>query len=123
MTVRLLPRNSFRKFLLMSVISLLISFRSLFFDSHLAGVQRSLDFYGATAADSTIHRIYLAGGCAKVPALARSIQSKTGVAVEEINPFKQLDTTDKQLDPEFLRRVAPMATISVGLALRTSDPT
>ena len=88
-----------------------------------ADVQRSLDFYGATAADSTIHRIYLAGGCAKVPALARSIQAKTGVAVEEINPFKQLDTTDKQLDPEFLRRVAPMATISVGLALRTSDPT
>ena len=85
-------------------------------------VQRSLDFYGATSADATIHRICLSGGCAKVPALARTIEAKTGVPVEELAPFRQIDCTAKGLDPGFLARQAPLATVSLGLALRCSDP-
>ena len=82
-------------------------------------VQRSLDFYGATAADATIHRIVLSGGCAKVPALARAIQEKTGIAVDEMDPFRNIDIA--KLDPTFLRSQAPLATVSLGLALRCSD--
>lgn len=85
-------------------------------------VQRSLDFYGATSADATIHKIYLSGGCAKVPALARAVETKTGVPVEEIDPFRQIDISARGLDPGFLRAQAPLATVSVGLALRCSDP-
>lgn len=85
-------------------------------------VQRSLDFYGATAADATIHQIYLSGGCAKVPALARSIESKTSVPVSDLDPFRQIDITARGLDPGFLRVQAPLAAVSVGLALRCSDP-
>lgn len=85
-------------------------------------VQRSLDFYGATSADATIHRIYLSGGCAKVPALARAVETKTGVPVEELDPFRQIDISARGLDPGFLRMQAPLATVSVGLALRCSDP-
>lgn len=85
-------------------------------------VQRSLDFYGATAADATIHKIFLSGGCAKVPALAKAIEAKTGVPVEEIDPFRQVDISARGLDPAFLRMQAPLATVSLGLALRVSDP-
>jgi type IV pilus assembly protein PilM len=85
-------------------------------------VQRSLDFYGATSADATINRIYLSGGCAKVPALARAIETKTGVPVEELDPFRNIDISNRSLDPTFLRRHAPLATVSVGLALRCADP-
>jgi len=84
-------------------------------------VQRSLDFYGATAADATIHKIYLSGGCAKVPALAKAIEAKTGVPVEEVDPFRQIDIGARGLDPGFLRQQAPLASVSVGLALRCSD--
>lgn len=84
-------------------------------------VQRSLDFYGATAADATVHKIFLAGGCAKVPALARAIEAKTGVAVEEFDPFRQIDISARGLDPAFLRAQGPLATVSLGLALRTTD--
>ncbi len=85
-------------------------------------VQRSLDFYGATTADATINRIYLSGGCAKVPALSKAIEAKTGVPVEEIDPFRQVDVSARGLDPTFLRRQGPLATVSLGLALRCSDP-
>ena len=84
-------------------------------------VQRSLDFYGATAADATISRIYLSGGCAKVPALARAVEGKTGVTVETIDPFRQIDIGSRGLDPVFLRNNAPTAAVAVGLALRSTD--
>lgn len=83
-------------------------------------VQRSLDFYGATSADATIHKIVLAGGCAKVPALAAAIEAKTAIPVEVMDPFRQIDVKD--LDPGFLRAQAPLASVCVGLALRCSDP-
>jgi type IV pilus assembly protein PilM len=84
-------------------------------------VQRSLDFYAATAADATINRIYLSGGCAKVPALSKAIEAKTGVPVEVIDPFRQIDIGSRGLDPNFLKNQAPLAAVAVGLALRSAD--
>ena len=84
-------------------------------------VQRSLDFYAATSADATINRIYLSGGCAKVPALSRAIEAKTGVPVETVDPFRQIDIGARGLDPNFLKANAPLAAVSVGLALRAAD--
>lgn len=84
-------------------------------------VQRSLDFYAATSADAAINRIYLSGGCAKVPALSRAIEGKTGVPVESVDPFRNIDVAARGLDPNFLRANAPLAAVSVGLALRSGD--
>ena len=84
-------------------------------------VQRSLDFYAATSADASITRIYLSGGCTKVPALSRSIQAKTGVPVDTVDPFRNIDIAARGLDPNFLRMQAPLAAVSVGLALRSGD--
>jgi len=84
-------------------------------------VQRSLDFYAATSADASINRIYLSGGCAKVPALSRAIEAKTGVPVESVDPFRNIDIAARGLDPNFLRTQAPVAAVSVGLALRSGD--
>jgi type IV pilus assembly protein PilM len=84
-------------------------------------VQRSLDFYAATSADASINRIYLSGGCAKVPALSKAIEAKTGVPVEVLDPFRQIDIGVRGLDPNFLKNQAPLATVAVGLALRSSD--
>lgn len=84
-------------------------------------VQRSLDFYGATSADATIHRVLLAGGCAKVPALAQAIEQKTGIPVEGLEPFRQVDVSGSKLDPDFLRAHGPLAAVSIGLAMRCSD--
>jgi type IV pilus assembly protein PilM len=83
-------------------------------------VQRSLDFYAATAADATINRIYLSGGCAKVSALSRAIEQKTSVPVDTLDPFRQVDVS-KGFDPAFLREHAAIAPVSVGLALRAAN--
>jgi type IV pilus assembly protein PilM len=81
-------------------------------------VQRSLDFYAATSADAHIARIFLAGGSAKIPALVKTIERRTSVPVEVVNPFRNLEVSSKVADPEYLSSIAPMAGVVVGLALR-----
>lgn len=81
-------------------------------------VQRSLDFYAATSADAHISRIFLSGGSAKVPALVKTIESRTGVPVEVMDPFRNIEVPGGRFDESFLRSAAPIAAVSVGLALR-----
>ena len=88
----------------------------------LAGeIQRSLDFYAATAADSHIARLYLSGGTAKIPALFKVIEQRVGVPVEILNPFKGIEIDNRRFDPNYVMDIAPSAAVGVGLALRRSN--
>ncbi len=85
----------------------------------LAGeIQRSLDFYAATAADNRIARVYLSGGTARIPALFKIIEQRAGVPVEVLNPFKTIEIDHKRFDPMLLTQSAASAAVAVGLALR-----
>jgi type IV pilus assembly protein PilM len=89
---------------------------------NLAGeIQRSLDFYAATAADSHISRIYLSGGTCKLPSLFKVIENKVGIPVEIMNPFRNVEFDPKRFDPDYIREVGPSAAVAVGLALRSPD--
>lgn len=81
-------------------------------------VQRSLDFYAATSADAHLARIFLSGGSAKIPALIKTIERRTSVPVELVNPFRNIDISGRGFSVDYLKNVAPMAAVSVGLALR-----
>jgi type IV pilus assembly protein PilM len=81
-------------------------------------IQRSLDFYTATSADSRISRIYLSGGTANLPALRRVIQRTSGVPTELVNPYRNIVTDSRQFSPAYLEGVAAASAVSVGLALR-----
>ena len=85
----------------------------------LAGeVQRSLDFYAATAADNRIARVYLSGGTARIPALFKILEQRTGVPVEVLNPFKAIEVDDRKFDPMLITQSGTSAAVAVGLALR-----
>ena len=81
-------------------------------------IQRSLDFYAATSADSRISRIYLSGGTANLPALARVIARTSGVPAELVNPYRNISYDSRQFTAPFLEGVAAASAVSVGLALR-----
>jgi type IV pilus assembly protein PilM len=81
-------------------------------------IQRSLDFYSATAADGKISRVLLSGGTAKIPALFKTIEGRVGVPVEILNPFKNIEIDPRRFDPTYIMEVAPMAAVAVGLGLR-----
>jgi type IV pilus assembly protein PilM len=85
----------------------------------LAGeIQRSLDFYSATAADNRIGRILLSGGTARIPALFKVLEARAGVPVEILNPFKNIEIDNRRFDPAAILAAAPSAAVGVGLALR-----
>ncbi len=81
-------------------------------------IQRSLDFYAGTAADTNFTKVYLSGGTAKIPALFKTIETRVGVPVEIMNPFKAIEIDNRKFDPGFIMDVAPVAAVAVGLALR-----
>ncbi len=87
----------------------------------LAGeIQRSLDFYAATAADGRISRVYLSGGTARLPALFKMIEQRAGVPVEVLNPLRAVDVDHRKFDPVLLTSLAASAAVAVGLALRSA---
>jgi len=87
-------------------------------DQMAGEIQRSLDFYAATAADNRIARVFLSGGTARIPALFKVIEARAGVPVELLNPFKTIDIDHKRFDAAAMQNAAPAAAVAVGLALR-----
>jgi type IV pilus assembly protein PilM len=87
-------------------------------DQMAGEIQRSLDFFAATAADSRISRVFLSGGTARIPALFKVIEARAGVPVEILNPFKNIEVDNRRFDPAVILAAAPSAAVGVGLALR-----
>jgi type IV pilus assembly protein PilM len=84
-------------------------------------IQRSLDFYAATASDSRIDRIMVSGGTAAIPSLVRTIERMSNVQAELINPFRQITYNESQFTAARIQKLAPIAGIAVGLALRRTN--
>jgi type IV pilus assembly protein PilM len=81
-------------------------------------IQRSIDFYTATTADSSISRIYVCGGSAKVASILRILEARLNIPVELINPFRNIEIDERKFDMEYIQNIAPMASIAVGLGIR-----
>jgi type IV pilus assembly protein PilM len=80
--------------------------------------QRSLDFFLSSNSATSLTKVYLCGGTAKVVALQKSLQDKSHTPVEVLDPFRKLVIDEKKFDMAFLRDHAPEAAVAVGLALR-----
>ncbi len=84
-------------------------------------IRRSLEFFSATNQDSDISKIYLCGGTSKISTLHKILESRTGIEVETFDPFRNIRINEKIFDIGFIRNVAPMAAVAVGLGLRRFD--
>jgi type IV pilus assembly protein PilM len=84
----------------------------------LLEVQKTFDFFKATAASDRIDRIVLSGGASRVDGFAEALQERFGSAVESFDPFRTIAFDPAKFgvaDPE---NVMPTAAVAVGLALR-----
>jgi len=81
-------------------------------------VRRSLEFFAASSSGVEIKKIFLSGGCAKIQMLPGLIEERISIPVEVFNPFTKIDYNPNVFDPEYIKQVAPLAAVSVGLALR-----
>lgn len=81
-------------------------------------MQRSFEFFRTTIADATIDKMVISGGCAKIKGLERFLSKRLSLPVSVADPFRGLYYSEKVFDPEYLHAMAPVAAVSVGLALR-----
>ncbi len=81
-------------------------------------IHRSLDFYLATSSEGRMSRVYLSGGTAKVPALGRTIENRVGVAVENVDPFRNVTVDPKLFNMDYINEIRPLASVAVGLGMR-----
>ena len=83
-------------------------------------IQKTFDFFRATAAGEHIERIYLAGGSAKVPGLVEALRQEFSLPVEMLNPFQRI-ATGSGTQTELIDRNAGQLAVAVGLALRSFE--
>ena len=81
-------------------------------------IRRSLDFYSANAIESKITKIYLGGGVAKAHLLLESVEQRLDIPVEILDPFRSITYNENSFDSEYLKEIAPVAVVAVGLAMR-----
>lgn len=82
-------------------------------------IQKTFDFFRATAAGEHIERIYLAGGSSKVPGLMEALRQEFSLPVELLNPFQRIGSAAVASD--VIDQNAGQLAVAVGLALRSFD--
>jgi len=83
-------------------------------------IQKTFDFFRATASGDHIERIYMAGGSSQVPGLMEALRHEFSLPVENLNPFLRIESPVKT-SAEMLEQYAPQLSVAVGLALRSFE--
>jgi len=84
----------------------------------LLEIQKTFDFFKATAASGRIDKIVVSGGSARVDGFRDMLAERFGAPVEPFDPFRRILFEPAKLGFDSVDDVAPMAPVAVGLALR-----
>jgi type IV pilus assembly protein PilM len=84
----------------------------------LLEIQKTFDFFKATASSDRIDRIVLSGGASSVDGFSTALEERFGAPVEFFNPFKTITFESQKLGVSSPEQVATCAAVAVGLALR-----
>jgi type IV pilus assembly protein PilM len=83
----------------------------------LLEIQKTFDFFKATAASEQIDRIMLSGGASRVDGFREMLHERIGAPVEEFDPFRAIVWDGKKVGGDPTEHAATAA-VAVGLALR-----
>jgi type IV pilus assembly protein PilM len=80
-------------------------------------IQKTFDFFKATAASEKIDRIVLSGGASRAESFTEMLTERFEAPVETFDPFRKVafDAKKFKIDPS---EIAPTVAVAVGLALR-----
>jgi type IV pilus assembly protein PilM len=81
-------------------------------------IQKTFDFFKATAAAERIDRIVVSGGASRAEGFLEMLTERFDAPVELFDPFKKVAFDAKRFQVDAVGDVAPTAAVAVGLALR-----
>jgi type IV pilus assembly protein PilM len=83
------------------------------------GIERAAAFLQTAARSATgLARLYLSGGGARIPGLAKALGDRLKLPVQLANPIERVQVADGVFDTMNVDEVAPLLMLPVGLALR-----
>ena len=84
-------------------------------------IRRALDFFYSTYPDDQIKQIVISGGGGNIKEFRQLLAVETSAEVKTINPFERFQIDKERFDMTYLERIAPQASICMGLATRRVD--
>jgi type IV pilus assembly protein PilM len=84
----------------------------------LLEIQKTFDFFKATAASDRIDRVLISGGTSRVDGFLQRLGDRFGAPVEMFDPFRKIQFDARKFGVERVEDVAPTSAVAVGLALR-----
>jgi type IV pilus assembly protein PilM len=81
-------------------------------------IQKTFDFFKATAASDRIDRMVVSGGASRAEGFLEMLTDRFEAPVELFDPFKKVGFDSKRFQAEAMGDIAPTAVVAVGLALR-----
>jgi type IV pilus assembly protein PilM len=84
----------------------------------LLEIQKTFDFFKASATSDRIDRIVVSGGAARVDGFIKALQEHFGAGVEMFDPFKKITMEPQKLGIADAEGIGAAAAVAVGLALR-----
>jgi type IV pilus assembly protein PilM len=82
-------------------------------------IARTIDYFKSTVTEGDVQQVLLCGGGAQIGGLVKQLRDRMHAVVEIANPFAEVDTSGSDFDQATLADLAPMASVGVGLALRS----
>jgi type IV pilus assembly protein PilM len=83
----------------------------------LLEIQKTFDFFKATASSDHIDHLMLSGGASRVSGFREMLQERFSAPVEDFDPFRSVVWDARKLGAD-AAELAPTAAVAVGLALR-----
>jgi type IV pilus assembly protein PilM len=84
----------------------------------LLEIQKTFDFFKATASSDRIDRIMLSGGASRAEGFTEMLAERFGAPVEPFDPFRKISFDSKKFNSHSAAEIAPTVAVAVGLALR-----
>lgn len=86
-------------------------------DDIISDISRSFDYFKGAVNQGEVNKIILSGGCVMVKGFPILLGETLGINVEIAEPLKNIGIPDR-FDRGYLKSIAPISAVAIGLALR-----
>ena len=84
----------------------------------LLEIEKTFDFFKATAASDRIDELVISGGAAGLDGFADAFEARFELPVSAFDPFRRIEFDSKKFSEELRQELVATAAVAVGLALR-----
>lgn len=81
-------------------------------------ISKTFEFYRSNTTEGRIDNILISGGTANLESILDFFSQEFDIPVEIVNPFNNIDINPKKFDLEFIKDMAPVFNVAMGLAVR-----